>query len=129
MTAPFDPVARLVEYHAAITRLDFAAIEAMLAPEAVYVSGGVGGRIEGRAAIIAAFRSYFAAYGDQVSTDMLVERLGDLAARSEWSLAATHARTKEILSRRGEEIVLFSPAGLITTVDVKDFADDGSGAD
>jgi tRNA A37 threonylcarbamoyladenosine modification protein TsaB len=40
--ADFDPRKRLEEYHAALDRLDFDAIEAMFAPDAVYVSNGVG---------------------------------------------------------------------------------------
>jgi ketosteroid isomerase-like protein len=114
----FDPVKRLIAYHAAISALDFATIEAMFAEDAVYVSGGVGGRIEGRAAIMAAFRAYFDVFGDQVSTDSHVEARGDLAALAVWRLTATDGRTGQRVTRQGEETIFFSPDGLILRVDV-----------
>jgi hypothetical protein len=81
----FDPTARLIAYHDAINAIDFAAIEAMFAENAVYDSGGLGGVVEGRGPIIAGFRSYFDLYPDQVCDDTLVEAVGERAMRSVWT--------------------------------------------
>jgi uncharacterized protein (TIGR02246 family) len=121
MGAEFDPVKQLVIYHDAINALDFAAIDAFFAEDAVYVSGGVGGRIEGREAIMAAFRSYFATYPDQVAEDAETEAVGDHAARAVWRLTASHSETGEKLARTGEETVTFSADGRIVRVDVRDY--------
>jgi ketosteroid isomerase-like protein len=121
MSAEFDPVQRAVAYHDAINALDFAIIEASFAEDAVYVSGGVGGRIEGREAIMAAFRSYFAAYPDQVAEDTQIEAVGDSAVRAVWRLTATHNETGEKLIRTGEETVTFNADGRIIRVDVSDY--------
>jgi len=121
MSARIDPLKQTVAYHAAINALDFAAIEAFFADDAVYVSGGVGGRIEGREAIMAAFRSYFAAYPDQVAEDTEIEAVGDHAARAVWQLTASHSQTGEKLARTGEETVTFDADGRIIRVDVTDY--------
>jgi ketosteroid isomerase-like protein len=118
--ADFDPVARLIAYHDAINALDFAAIEAMFAENAVYDSGGLGGVVEGRGPIMDGFRSYFDLYPDQVSEDTLIESVGELAIRSVWKLVATHRLTGEKLIRSGEEIVTFDDAGTIVRVEVTD---------
>jgi ketosteroid isomerase-like protein len=112
-----DPAAVLRRYHAAIDVLDFEAIEGMFATDAVYVSGGVGGRIEGRAAILAAFRAYFAEFGDQVSEDIEVEALAD-RARSVWKLTATSALSGERIERHGVETITLDALGLIVQVEV-----------
>lgn len=121
MSNAFDPVARTIIYHDAINALDFATITAMFAEDATYVSGGVGGSIEGRDAIMAAFRTYFEAYPDQVATDASVETVGPLAARAVWNLEATHNQSGEKLVRSGEETVTFNDAGNIIRVDVTDY--------
>jgi len=116
----FDPVARLIAYHAAINDLDFSAIESMFAESAVYDSGGLGGVVTGRASIMEGFRAYFDTYPDQVAEDGVVEALDGLRVRSVWRLTATHRQTGERLVRAGEETVTFDPAGLIIRVDVID---------
>ena len=118
----FDPVDRLVAYHAAIDALDFPAIAAMFAEDAVYESGGLGGVVEGRDAIMAGFRRYFDLYPDQVSTDSIVERLDESRARSVWNLVATNRLTKDVLRRAGEEIVAFAATGHILRVEIRDHA-------
>ena len=116
----FDPVASLIAYHAAINALDFDAIAAMFADDAVYVSGGIGGMTEGRGAIMAAFRAYFDIYPDQMAEDDSVERQGPLSARAAWRLIATHRATGEPLVRRGLETVTFDDTGRIVRVEVVD---------
>ena len=118
----FDPVARLIAYHAAINDLDFPAIESMFAESAVYDSGGLGGVVTGRGPIMEGFRGYFDAYHDQVAVDTVVEALDGLRVRSEWSLTATHRQTGEQLIRAGEEIVTFDESGKIARVEVTDRA-------
>lgn len=118
----FDPVARLAAYHDAINMLDFAAIEAMFAEDAIYDSGGLGGVVAGRGPIMAGFHTYFDAYPDQVSEDSIVEALDALTVRSAWRLTATHRRTGERLVRGGEEIVTFDSLGRIVRVEVTDLA-------
>lgn len=116
---PFEPVAALTQYHAAIDALDFKAIEACFVPDAEYVSDGVG-TIAGRDAIMEAFRGYFAIYGDQISKDEAVAALSPRSAWSRWRLEATHAVTGERLSRSGQEMVHFDAQGRIVRVEVKD---------
>lgn len=116
----FDPVAALRHYHAAIDSLDFEAIEAFFAPDAEYVSDGVGAIVVGRGAIMEAFRGYFACYGDQVSKDEEVATLSPHSAWSRWRLEATHAVSGLPLSRSGEETVHFDADGKILRVEVKD---------
>ncbi|MEJ6781618.1 nuclear transport factor 2 family protein [Aminobacter sp. Piv2-1] len=115
----FDPVAGLKHYHAAIDVLDFATIEACFAADADYVSDGIGA-IVGRNAIMDAFRSYFAVYGDQKSKDEAVASVSPRVAWSRWRLEATHAVTGARLDRSGEETVLFDANGRIVRVEVKD---------
>ena len=118
----FDPLAALKTYHAAIDVLDFAAIEACFAPDACYVSDGVGDAVVGRDAIMAAFRGYFACYGDQISKDEQVVALSQHSAWSRWRLEATHAVSGVRLVRSGEETVTFDVDGRIMRVEVKDDA-------
>ena len=47
MQDQFNPLDRLIAYHEAINALDFAAITAMFAEDAVYDSGGLGGVLDG----------------------------------------------------------------------------------
>jgi ketosteroid isomerase-like protein len=117
-----DPLSRLRAYHDAINELDFSTIEAMFAADAIYDSGGLGGVVEGREAIMAGFRSYFDTYPDQVSHDSLVEPLDGLRVRSVWRLTATHSQTGAAFIRAGEEIVTFDGEGRILRVEVTDIA-------
>ncbi|MGF0538253.1 nuclear transport factor 2 family protein [Agrobacterium sp. ES01] len=115
----FDPAARLQFFHDAINALDFDTIEACFARDAVYLSGGTGDKT-GRDAIMAAFRTYFDVYGDQVASNDKVETLGPHRARSFWRLRASHGETGEPLVRQGIETITFNDAGLITEVLVED---------
>lgn len=121
MPETLDPVARLVDYHDAINALDFSTIAAMFAVDAVYDSGGLGGVVEGREAIMAGFRTYFDLYPDQISEDSVVERLDAHRVRSVWLLKATNRLTGEKLVREGEEVVTFDEDGSILRVEVRDF--------
>ncbi|CAN7496241.1 nuclear transport factor 2 family protein [Pararhizobium sp. LjRoot235] len=114
-----DPVALVRRFHAAISALDFAAIEDFFTEDATYSSGKVGG-LKGRAEIMAAFRRYFAEYRDQVAEDCLIEPLSAVSARSIWHLTATSALTGKQLRRQGEEIITFDQGGRIVSVDVTD---------
>lgn len=117
---PFDPVTRLIAYHDAINAFDFATIETMFAPDAVYDSGGLGGVVSGRGPIMQGFRDYFDAYSDQVAEDSLVEKLDERRVRAVWTSAATHRKTGEKLLRSGIEITTFNDDGLIVKVEVID---------
>jgi len=117
---PFDPVARLIAYHDAISAFDFDAIEPMFAPDAVYDSGGLGGVVSGRGPIMQGFRDYFDAYSDQTSEDTLIETLDELRVRAVWTSTATHRTTGEKLLRSGIEITTFNQDGLIVRVEVID---------
>ena len=128
MASPFDPARAVVEYHAAIADLDFEAIAGFLAQEAVYRSAGTGDMIEGRKAILAAFRRYFDEFPDQKAEDFLVETVSDRAARSLWSLVATSRLTGAVSRRSGEETVTFDASGKIVLVDVLDHETETPGA-
>jgi ketosteroid isomerase-like protein len=121
MTKTFDPVEHLTIFHNAINALDYTVIENYFAEDAVYISGGVGGRIDGRNAIMAAFRKYFDAYPDQVAVDKSVNKVSDNAARSVWELKAIDSRTGEPMVRTGEETLTFNADGRIVRVDVTDY--------
>lgn len=116
---PFSPVETTRLYHAAINALDFEAIAALFAIDAVYASSGIG-EIAGRQAILEAFKAYFAVYPDQVAEDDLIEELSPRSAKSVWRLVATHNRTGEVSRRSGEEIIRFDEAGKILRVTVQD---------
>jgi ketosteroid isomerase-like protein len=116
--ADFDPRKRLEEYHAALDRLDFEAIEAMFAPDAVYVSNGVGS-LKGRGDIIAAFREYFGEYRHEESVDTRIETLGANEVRSHWRLKARDTSGK-VFRREGIETVWFGDDGAIITILVDD---------
>ncbi len=118
---PDEAVATVRAYHAAIDRLDFDAISRHFTDDAVYISGGVGGTICGRDAIMAAFRTYFEEYPDQVSVDDAIEALSPPSAvRSTWRLTATSTRTCVKSVRAGEEIVTLDASGHIVEVRVRD---------
>lgn len=118
-TAPSDIVDTVTRYHQAIEAQDFEAIESFFAETAVYLSDGVG-VLEGREAIVAGFRAYFAEYADQTNEDETVEAISPRAVRSVWKLKATSARTGQTTIRAGEETVFFDTDGLIEKVIVRD---------
>ncbi|GEO84200.1 MULTISPECIES: nuclear transport factor 2 family protein [Alphaproteobacteria] len=116
----FDPVVAAKRYLDAVNGLDFEMIEDFYAEDAVYGSVKVGG-LEGRSAIMAAFRRYFDTYPDQQAVDELIEAASPLAARAVWRLKATHAETGEPLIRFGEETITFDAQGKIVSVEVTDY--------
>jgi uncharacterized protein (TIGR02246 family) len=115
-----DALGQLRRYHHALNRCDAGGAMAFFAPDAVYVSPGVNGRIEGRDAIIAAFTAYFAEHPDQHAIDEFVELVAPDVVRSLWRLEATSASTGARYQRRGVETVTFDSAGLIVRVEVED---------
>lgn len=115
-----DPVALTMRYHAALNAYDAASVAAMFAPDAVYVSPGVNGRIEGRDAIINAFSAYFAEHPDQKAEDESIEMVGPRTASALWRLQATARSTGRPVTRRGIETVHFNAEGLIVSVEVED---------
>jgi uncharacterized protein (TIGR02246 family) len=115
-----DPVALLERYHAALNAFDAAEVAAMFAPQAVYASPGVNGRIEGRDAIIAAFSTYFAEHPDQRAEDEEISSTGPHEACAAWRLQATARSTGQRVTRRGIETVRFDAQGLILSVEVED---------
>lgn len=114
-----DPVAILRAFHEATNAQDFARLEAMFAPQVVYVSDGVGGRIEGRDAVMTAFRTYFDEYPDQVANDISLERIATDRARSAWELTGTSLKTGKRRERKGTETITIDADGLIKRVDVE----------
>ncbi len=114
-----DPADVLRRYHDAINALDFTAIADFFAEDAAYGSKGVGA-LQGKTAIMAAFRKYFAEYPDQVAHDDRVETLGERSAGSNWRLVATSAMTGERLVRKGAETIYLDAEGKIMRVDVRD---------
>jgi uncharacterized protein (TIGR02246 family) len=117
---PDEAVAVIRAYHTAIDRLDFEAIAGFFADDAVYISGGVGGTMRGRGAILAAFRSYFDEYPDQVSVDDSIKALSSSEVRSIWRLTATSTRTAITSVRSGEEIATLDLSGKIVRIVVSD---------
>ena len=115
-----DPVALLRHYHAALQPYDRATVAGMFAPDAVYLSPGVNGRLEGRAAILAAFDAYFAEHPDQQAEDEEITCLSPHAARAVWRLVATSITAGRRVERRGVETVCFDAGGMITSVEVED---------
>jgi hypothetical protein len=106
-------------YHAALNRLDLAAVEGMLAAGAEYHSPSVGA-IVGRPAILAAMRGYFAEYPDQAATDDRVALVSPGAVRSEWRLTATSKSTGQPYRRSGAETITFDDNDRICRVEVED---------
>lgn len=116
----FDPAGLLRRYHAALQPYAGDEVAGMFAEKAVYVSPGVNGRLEGRAAIMRAFNAYFAEHPDQHSVDEKVEVLGEHSVRSHWRLTATSAATGRAVERCGIETITFDAQGRILKVEVKD---------
>jgi uncharacterized protein (TIGR02246 family) len=113
------PSALLARYHAALDRLDFDAMQEMFAPDAVYVSNGVGS-LKGRDAILAAFRDYFSAYAHDESVDTRIEEVDARTVRSHWRLVARDRKGGRLVRRSGIETIWFDDAGRIVSVMVDD---------
>jgi limonene-1,2-epoxide hydrolase len=116
----FDPAERIVLFHEAVNGMDYAAMEQFFAPDATWISDGVGSLV-GREAVLAAIRQYFETYPDQVGINSLVETLTPLSGRAVWSVRATHATTGKPLVREGEETITFNEDGQVVSVDVTDY--------
>ncbi len=114
-----DLIAAVRHYHQAMNALRLDEVEAMFAADAEYHSPSVGA-IVGRDAIMAAMRSYFAEYPDQVANDETMELVAPDAVRSVWNLRATAKSTGKPYVRRGVEVVRFAPSGLIRRIEVTD---------
>jgi SnoaL-like domain len=115
----FDPARALITYHAALDAHNVDLVETLMAANATYTSLAVG-VMEGRDAIIAAMRKYFAAHSDHHAWDDVVKATGPFQAHAVWQLTATNNVTKEKYHRRGEETVTFDSAGKVLTVEVID---------
>jgi ketosteroid isomerase-like protein len=113
------PIARLAAYHTALDSRDFPRVGAMLAPDARYVSVGLG-NIVGREAIIRAMQNYFERSPDHQSFDDELEQRDNHTAISRWRLRATNKVTGEVVMRQGVETVTFTDEGLIAMIDVRD---------
>lgn len=119
MERPFDPVAAMQAYHAAIEKRDLKYIGAALARDAVYQSKGLG-PVSGRDAILAAMEGYFTKYPDSKAWDTSVAEESRWVAVCEWQLRATDLTTGKPVSRHGKERVSFGMNGLIKSVEVED---------
>ena len=115
-----DPVALVRRLHAAFNAYDRAEITPMFAPDAVYISRGINGRVTGRDAIISAFDAYFAEFPDQVGETLLVEQLSPNKVRAAWRLEATAKSSGQRVTRQGLETVTFDDEGRVTEVLVED---------
>ena len=111
---------RLAAYTAALNRYDLSAVEEMFAEDAVYISPGLHEALHGRAAIMAAFRIYFADHIDQANVDKNVRMINATDIQSDWSLTATNARTGEIVSRKGTQVMTFNSEDRIALIQVLD---------
>jgi SnoaL-like domain len=105
---------KLAAYTAALNRFDLAAAEQMFAEDATYVSSGLGGEIRTRAAIMAAFRTYFNQHADQRNYDEDVRQIDEHTLRSKWRLETSFGH------RSGIQKVTFDKQGLITRIEVID---------
>ena len=115
----FDPAKALVSYHAALDGQDLKAVAAYLAPDARYVSVGLGD-VTGRDAILAAMAKYFEASADHQAFDDVVRAVSSHVAESKWRLRATNKITGEVIERRGLETVRFNGDGNIVLISVED---------
>lgn len=114
-----DIVERVSRYHAALNALDLDAVASMFSGSAEYHSPSVGAII-GRDQIMAAMRSYFAEFPDQVAVDDVVKAIAPRKVRSEWRLKATAKSTGLPYERQGAEVITLDADGLIARVDVED---------
>lgn len=115
-----DPSELLRRYHAALAPYRRAPLEGMFAPDAVYVSAGLAGRIAGRAAILDAFDAYFGRFPGQIAKDDEVRTTGPREAVARWRLIAHDAGDGREVRRSGRETVRFDHAGRILSVVVED---------
>jgi hypothetical protein len=115
----FDPLYALVIYHHAIEIRDLVALRRSFAPDARYVSMGLGA-VEGREAVLASIESYFAKFPDHEARDEKVWRVSDHVAACEWRLKGTLADTGDVIERRGVETITFNERGLILSVEIED---------
>ncbi|MBG1232278.1 nuclear transport factor 2 family protein [Aestuariivirga litoralis] len=104
---------RLANYTAALNRFDMDTVERMFAEDAVYASPGLASVIQGRAAIMAAFRAYFAKHPDQVNGDEDVREEGR-SVTARWTLRSSSSQ------RSGMQVIRFNEAGEIDRIDVTD---------
>ena len=107
-------VALLDDYTAALNRHDLETVENMFSESAVYLSPGLNGEIKGRAAIMAAFRRYFAEHPDQVNVDEDVRVLDENTLQTRWRLASSKSK------RSGKQIINFNAEGEIQRIEVRD---------
>jgi ketosteroid isomerase-like protein len=114
-----DWIKLTAEYHDALNRYDFAEIEQMFAEDAEYHSPGIGG-LYGRHDIMAAMKSYFAEFTDQVSSDENLELVAERSVRTQWKLQATTKSSGRLVKRQGVETITFNEKGLISVVEVED---------
>ena len=106
--------ALLVDYTAALNRYDLETVESMFAENAVYVSPGLDGEIKGRAAIMEAFRRYFAEHPDQVNVDEDTCVLDANTLQARWRLGSSKSK------RSGTQRITFDSHGLISKIEVMD---------
>jgi ketosteroid isomerase-like protein len=105
---------RLAAYTAALNRYDLDAVERMFAPDAIYVSPGVGGEIRGRAAIMDAFQIYFRQHTDQVNEDQDMQQVNEHALQASWHVKSSTS------NRSGSQRITFNKVGLIARIEVDD---------
>ena len=106
-------------YHDALNAFDFEAVEKMFVEDAEYHSSGIGG-LYGRSEIMKAMRAYFGEFNDQISMDDVMEDIGESRVRSHWRLQATARSSGRKVARQGNEVLHFTPKGLIRLVEVQD---------
>jgi ketosteroid isomerase-like protein len=116
---PFDPVAALKAYHAAIEARDLKVIGSLLAQDAIYQSKGLG-LVKGRDAILAVMENYFKDHPDHRAWDTSVKAKSSYISYCEWQLRTTNIETKTPVSRHGTEHIFFDVEGLIVAVEVED---------
>ena len=106
--------ALLADYTTALNRYDLGVVADMFAEDAVYVSPGVGGEINGGVAIMSAFKDYFRQHTDQVNRDEDVQQVDENTLQARWHLKFSNS------SRSGIQRMVFTAAGLITRIEVED---------
>ena len=106
--------ALLADYTTALNRYDLGVVADMFAEDAVYVSPGVGGEINGRVAIMSAFKDYFRQHTDQVNRDEDVQQVDENTLQARWHLQSSSS------TRSGTQRISFNAAGLIARIEVQD---------
>ena len=109
-----DPAARLGAYTAALNRFDMDAVEQMFAEDAVYASPGLTHEMQGRGAIMAAFRAYFEKHPDQVNEDFDILALDAQTVEARWTLKSSRSH------RTGTQRITYDEAGRMIRVEVSD---------